>query len=91
MNSNYLRSTIAIASLYLSGSLGAQQQDSLKEQKIDEVVLVGIGYGTLDKKEVTSAVTHLSGKDLNAVGGNAVLNAIQGKIAGLSVVNTCNV
>lgn len=53
---------------------------------IDEVVVVG--YGTLDKKEVTSAITHLGSKDLNVFGGNAVLNSIQGKVAGLSVVNT---
>ncbi|HQX21488.1 MAG TPA: SusC/RagA family TonB-linked outer membrane protein [Niabella sp.] len=52
------------------------------------VTVVSVGYGTLDKKEVTSAITHLSGKDLNVFGGNAVLNSMQGKVAGLNVVNT---
>ena len=59
-----------------------------KTLSLNDVTVVSVGYGTLDKKEVTSAITHLSGKDLNVFGGNAVLNSIQGKVAGLSVVNT---
>ncbi|RYG03974.1 MAG: SusC/RagA family TonB-linked outer membrane protein, partial [Chitinophagaceae bacterium] len=55
---------------------------------LEDVTVVAIGYGTLDKKEVTSAVTHLSSKDLLMVGGNGALMAMQGKVAGLSVVNT---
>lgn len=55
---------------------------------MEAVTVISVGYGTLDKKEVTSAITHLSGKDLNLFGGNAVLNSMQGKVAGLSVVNT---
>lgn len=55
---------------------------------MEAVTVISVGYGTLDKKEVTSAITHLSGKELNLFGGNAVLNSIQGKVAGLSVVNT---
>lgn len=53
---------------------------------LNEVVV--IGYGSLNKKEVSSAITHLSGKDLLRVGGNNPLMAIQGKVAGLSVTNT---
>ena len=53
-----------------------------------DVVVVSVGYGTLDKKEVTSAITHLSSKDLLSFGGNSPLTSIQGKVAGLSVVNT---
>lgn len=56
------------------------------EERLADVVVVG--YGTLDKKEVTSAITHLSGKDLTIFGGNGVLNGLSGKVAGLSVVNT---
>jgi len=51
-------------------------------------VVVAVGYGTLDKKEISSAITHLSSKDLNAFAGNGVLNSIQGKVAGLSITNT---
>ncbi|WP_447640260.1 MULTISPECIES: SusC/RagA family TonB-linked outer membrane protein [Chitinophagaceae] len=59
-----------------------------KAADLNSVVVVSVGYGTLDKKEVTSAITHLSGKDLNVFGGNAVLTSLQGKVAGLSIVNT---
>ncbi len=58
--------------------------------EIGNVTVVSVGYGTLNKKEVTSAITHLSGKDLNLFGGNAVLNSMQGKVAGLNVVNTAS-
>ena len=36
MKLNYLSSTIAIAALYLSGSLYAQKSDTLKEKTIEE-------------------------------------------------------
>ncbi|WP_353720058.1 SusC/RagA family TonB-linked outer membrane protein [Dyadobacter sp. 676] len=59
----------------------------VEDQKtLNEVVV--IGYGSLNKKEVSSAITHLSGKDLLRVGSNNPLMAIQGKVAGLSVTNT---
>lgn len=55
---------------------------------LNTVTVVAVGYGTLDKKEVTSAITHLTNKDLSIFGGNNALNSIQGKVAGLSVTNT---
>lgn len=53
---------------------------------LNEVVVVG--YGTLNKKEVSSSITHLSSKDLLTVGGNGALMSLQGKVAGLSITNT---
>lgn len=55
---------------------------------LDKVTVISIGYGTLNKKEVSSAITHLSSKDLLSVGSNSPLMSIQGKVAGLSVTNT---
>lgn len=55
---------------------------------LGEVVV--IGYGSLNKREVSSAITHLGAKDLLRVGGNNPLMAIQGKVAGLSVTNTAS-
>ena len=53
---------------------------------LNEVVV--IGYGTLDKKEVTSAITSIKGKDLMVgVGGADVSSALQGKISGLVMNN----
>jgi TonB-linked SusC/RagA family outer membrane protein len=58
------------------------------QSALENVTIVAVGYGTLNKKEVTSAVTHLSSKELLQVGGNGALMSIQGKVAGLSVTNT---
>lgn len=58
------------------------------QKTLNEVVV--IGYGSLNKREVSSAITHLGSKDLLRVGGNNPLMAIQGKVAGLSVTNTAS-
>jgi len=50
---------------------------------LDEVVV--IGYGTISKKEVTSAVSHVSGKDMLQIGNSNPAMQIQGKVPGLSV------
>jgi TonB-linked SusC/RagA family outer membrane protein len=55
-------------------------------QSLDNVVVVG--YGTLDKKEVTSAITHVDSRDLLAVGATNPITALQGKVAGLTISNT---
>lgn len=53
---------------------------------LDEVVVVG--YGTMEKKQVTSAVTSLSSKDLMVgINGSDVSSALQGKISGLVMIN----
>lgn len=53
---------------------------------LDEVVVVG--YGTQQRKNVTTAITQVSSEDLLQVAGNGALMALQGKVAGLSIVNT---
>lgn len=65
-------------------TLTVQMKPDVKS--INEVVVVG--YGSLSRKEVTSAVTHLSSSDLLRVGSNSPLMSIQGKVAGLSITNT---
>lgn len=60
----------------------------LKTKIEENTVIVAVGYGTLNKKEVSSAITHLTSKDLLTFAGNGALNSIQGKIAGLSITNT---
>ena len=58
--------------------------------ELANITIVSIGYGTLDKKEVSSAITHLSAADLTKVASNNALMSIQGKVAGLSVTNTAS-
>lgn len=53
---------------------------------LNEVVIVG--YGTMEKKQVTSSVTSLSAGDmLKGVGGADITTALQGKISGLLLQN----
>ncbi len=55
-------------------------------QNLESVVVVG--YGTLDKKEVTSAISHISGRDLSVVASNDPMMKLQGKVSGLTIQNT---
>ena len=55
-------------------------------QALEEVVVVG--YGTMEKKQVTSSVTSLSAGDMmKGVGGADITSSLQGKISGLILQN----
>lgn len=54
------------------------------DKTLDQVVVVG--YGTLEKKRVTSSITSVSGDDLmQGVGGATLATALQGKVSGLTI------
>lgn len=53
---------------------------------LNEVVV--IGYGTMDKKELTSAISHISEKDFLTVSTLDPSMMIQGKVPGVSITNT---
>lgn len=55
---------------------------------LDNVVVVGVGYGSIQSREVTSAISHVSAKDMLPGANNDPLMGIQGKVAGLTVANT---
>lgn len=69
---------------------GATLNISLSEAStaLNEVVVVSVGYGTLDRREVSSSITHVSAKELLQVAGNNPLMSLQGKVAGLTISNT---
>lgn len=51
---------------------------------LDEIVV--IGYGTLEKKAVTSSITSISAKDMMAgLGGSTIATALKGKISGMTI------
>src|SRR5699024_12197532 len=50
---------------------------------LDEVVVVG--YGTLEKREVTSAVSSVKESDFNQGAVRSPMDLIQGKVAGLNI------
>ena len=54
-------------------------------EMLSEVVV--IGYGSVDKKELTSAVSHVSSKDFLNIASSDPAMQIQGKVAGVSIDN----
>ena len=52
---------------------------------LNEVVVVGVGYGTQRKKDVTGAVESIGSKDFNQGAIINPLDQIQGKVAGLII------
>ncbi|MDR0748621.1 MAG: SusC/RagA family TonB-linked outer membrane protein [Tannerellaceae bacterium] len=55
-------------------------------QLLEEVIVVG--YGTLTRKELTSAISHISSKDFLSVSSIDPSMMIQGKVSGVSITNT---
>jgi len=103
VNGNYRLTVNGPASVLVVSYVGYNSQEvtvgerttinfNLKESSnaLDEVVVVSVGYGTLDKKEVSSAITHVSARELQTVASNSPLQGLQGKVAGLTVTNTAN-
>lgn len=56
------------------------------KEEVDEVVVVG--YGTVKKSDLTGSVVSLKPKDVTQVPSGNVLDAIQGKAAGVDITRT---
>jgi TonB-linked SusC/RagA family outer membrane protein len=67
-------------------STGLQIALQENSQSLDNVVV--IGYGSLDKKEVSSAITHIDSRELLTVAAINPVTALQGKVAGLTIANS---
>lgn len=80
---NYLTKTVQLSN---QNTLLVKLAPNVQELKGVEVV--SVGYGTLNRKEVSSAITHVSANELKAVAGNNPLMSLQGKVAGLTITNT---
>ncbi|HEX6428895.1 MAG TPA: SusC/RagA family TonB-linked outer membrane protein [Niastella sp.] len=80
---NYATQTVPVTD---SSTLLVKLAPSIQELKGVEVV--SVGYGTLNKREVSSAITHVGARELKTVAGNNPLMALQGKVAGLTIANT---
>ncbi|WP_353196835.1 TonB-dependent receptor [Parapedobacter defluvii] len=52
---------------------------------LDEVVVVGVGYGTMRKSDLTGAIASVSAKDLRKGVITSAEQLLQGKVAGLTV------
>ena len=77
-----------IAAIYFGGNLHAQstQDTAAAENKIEEVVV--IGYGSQKKENVTGSIGIVSAKDLADKPNANPLSSVQGRLAGVNVVNS---
>ncbi|MDR1518241.1 MAG: SusC/RagA family TonB-linked outer membrane protein, partial [Dysgonamonadaceae bacterium] len=57
-------------------------------QSLDEVTVVAVGYGVARKSDLTGAITSVSAKDLRRGVISSAEQLLQGKIAGLAVINS---
>lgn len=89
MKHSNLKFPCLIAVFYFGMNVNAQEipRDTVvKEQKIEEVVM--IGYGTAKKRDLTGSITRVVGEEVNDKPASNPVNSLQGKVAGLSVVNS---
>ena len=85
MKCNYSKSLGLIAVLFFTATANAQTKDSVtREKKIDEVVL--IGYGSVKKKNATSAIENVKADVFENRPIYNVTQALQGTAAGVNVV-----
>ena len=72
--------------------VGNQTQITIKleedSSELDEIVVVG--YGTVNKKDVTGAITSVKGEDVNLTKESNPLDALVGKAAGVDIQFTSN-
>ena len=59
-----------------------------KNMALDEVVV--IAYGAARKKDITASVAAIANADLKAIPPGGMLEALQGKVAGLQITPTAN-
>lgn len=87
MESRYLRNTLAIAALYYSATIHAQESDTVAaEKKIEEVVV--IGYGKAKVKDLTGSVSVINLDKAENQPVADIGQAIQGRASGVTVVTT---
>lgn len=55
-------------------------------KNLEQVVVVG--YGTQKKRDLTGSITSISGTDIDKIQGTNPIASLQGKVAGLTVVNS---
>ncbi|ALR30705.1 hypothetical protein ATE47_09270 [Chryseobacterium sp. IHB B 17019] len=89
MKQSDLKYSCLIAVLYFGMNVNAQTtpNDTVpKEQKIEEVVM--IGYGSQKKENVTGSIATVSAKDIADRPNSNPISSVQGKVAGVQIQNS---
>ncbi len=78
----YDRKVVAASASEMSITLTSSETD------LDEITIVGVGYGTMRKSDLTGAISSVSEDDFNQGLVTQPTDLIQGKIAGLTISKT---
>jgi len=76
---------VGMASQSLAASDNMQVQLADDFQKLDDVVV--IGYGSAKAKDLTAPIAVVKGDELLSTPTSSVMNALQGKVAGVNVIS----
>ena len=96
IDGNYAINAPAVGQLKFSYIGYAEQTVEIGTQSVINITLqddsqvlkdvVVIGYGTMEKKSVTSSIASIKGDDLTAgMGGSTIATVLQGKVPGLTI------
>ncbi|QBO58434.1 SusC/RagA family TonB-linked outer membrane protein [Chryseobacterium salivictor] len=80
---------VAVVFLFVGTLISAQSKNSdtiLKEQKIDEIIMVG--YGTQKKSHLTGSISKVENKTLDQIAVSRVDDALVGQVSGVNVQST---
>jgi TonB-dependent starch-binding outer membrane protein SusC len=89
-NSNLLFSFMGYTTskINCNGQITINVTLSPDQKELKEVVV--IGYGTSDKKDVTSSISSIKAKDFNSGVTSSPIQLLQGKVAGLTITRDGN-
>ncbi|VXB63580.1 TonB-linked outer membrane protein, SusC/RagA family [Flavobacterium sp. 9AF] len=77
---------VGMEELILIASKGMKVTMLQSVTELETVVM--IGYGTAKKRDLTGSIVSIKGEEIADKPNNNILNSLQGKVAGLSVVNS---
>ena len=96
VNGNYLLSSISENTTLVFSFVGMRTQEmivgsqtsiniTMEQEAIGIGEIVTIGYGTVKKSDLTGAIATLRSEDINTQVESKVIDALQGKVSGLSI------
>lgn len=88
MNDILVFSTIGMKTVERKVSSNSPINISMSEDNVQLDQVVVIGYGTVKKSHLSGAVSSVGTKELNGDVATSAANALQGKIAGVSVMSS---
>lgn len=81
-----LRVLTAGALFFMGGQMAFAQQDSLRTENVEEVVVVA--FGTQKREAIVGSVATVDKKTIESQQATSVLSALQGTVAGVNVIST---